>query len=138
MARPIDLSLPVRESVIVCLKAYAPLTAVLAVARIYDDPPANPTWPFIRYGFPIVTPYEASGLGGVQVRVTLHAFVHGPRTNSIYAVTGHIVDAMRDLTLDGLHLLQNEWLATNLVRDTEEKDGYHGICEFDLIAVRRD
>lgn len=134
--QPIDHALLVRQGVVAHLKAYAPLTGLVSAARICgEEPPAKIDWPFIRYGFPITTPYVATRMQGSAHRVTLHAFAHGPFTDSVLKIAAAIVKGMQSLTLETLDLVDLQWVGTNVIRDTDEANGYHAVCDFDLVAV---
>lgn len=132
---PTDYSLEVRKQVVAHLKGYAPLTDLVSAARIYgEQPPADPDWPFIRYGLGIAGPYEATGpLEGSTHRVTLHAFSHGPYTDAIHAIARQVVAAM--YTFQPVQsLLDMQWAGTQILRDTDEANAYHAVIEFDLVV----
>lgn len=132
---PTDYSLEVRKQVVAHLKGYAPLTDLVSAGRIYgEQPPADPDWPFIRYGLGIAGPYEATGpLEGSTHRVTLHAFSHGPYTDAIHAIARQVVAAM--YTFQPVQsLLDMQWAGTQILRDTDEANAYHAVIEFDLVV----
>lgn len=138
MDQPIDHSLAVREAVVAHLKANAALILLVSANSIHgEQPPAGEKlkWPFIRYGLPISGPWAATGWRGSTHRVTLHAFSHGPFTDAINKISAAVVNAMQGLVLPTLDLVDLQWVGTQVVRDTDEANAYHAICEFDLIAV---
>jgi len=132
---PQDYSLELRKQVVAHLRAWPTLTALVSASRIYgEQPPADPTWPFIRYGLAVSGPYEATGpLEGSTHRVTLHAFVHGPYTDDCHRVATEIVAAMQGLTLMQ-SLIDMQWVGTQVFRDTDEADGYHAAVDFDVVV----
>ena len=132
---PQDYSLEVRKQIVAHLIATPALTALVSAARIYgEQPPADPDWPFIRYGLGIAGPYEATGpLEGSTHRVTLHAFSHGPYTDAIHAIARQVVAAMYAFQ-PVQSLLDMQWAGTQILRDTDEANAYHAVIEFDLVV----
>ena len=132
---PTDYSLELRKQVVAHLIATPALTALVSAARIYgEQPPADPVWPFIRYGLAVSGPYEATGpLDGSTHRVTLHAFSHGPYTDAVHAIAKQIVAAMGALVLVQ-SLIDMQWVGTQVFRDTDEADGYHAAVDFDVVV----
>lgn len=136
----IDFSRPLKAAVVDHLAASAGVTALVPALRIYAmTPPATPAWPFIRYGSPIATPFEASCWDGSSTRVTLHAFAE---TTATYAgedmalhIAAAIVEAMKSFQPDGLGVIECEWLQTLCVRDSDEADKWHSIAEFQVTVV---
>jgi hypothetical protein len=134
--RPVDHSLIVRKAVVAHLKADAALAALVSPGSIYgEEPPPKPDWPFVRYGFPVVGGYVATGKQGSVLRITLHAFAHGPFTDAIYKIAAAITEAMESFSIPALDLVDRQWLATNVVRDSDDANGYHAICEFTVTPV---
>lgn len=132
---PVDLSRPLKAAVITHLASDAGVTALVPAVRIYDmTPPAKAKWPFIRYGSPISSPFEASCWDGASVRVTLHAFAE---TTNVYAgedraldIAAAIVKAMDSFEPAGLGVIECEWIGTQCVRDSDEADQWHAWAEF--------
>lgn len=137
---PIDLSRPLKAAIIDHLAASAGVTALVPASRIYAmTPPAKPIWPFIRYGSPITSAYEASCWDGSTTRVTLHAFAE---TTQAYAgedraldIAAAVVSAMEEFGPEGMGLIECEWIGTQCVRDDGEADRWHSWCEFTVTAV---
>jgi hypothetical protein len=77
MAR--DSSLALRKAIITHLRADADVTALVPAERIYPPKtPADPVWPFIRYGVPTKLPERASCMDGSRILLTVHAFSQEP------------------------------------------------------------
>jgi hypothetical protein len=132
---PTDYSLELRKQVVAHLIATPALTALVSASRIYgEQPPADPVWPFIRYGLAVSGPYEATGpLSGSAHRVTIHAFAHGPYTDAVLNIAKQIVAAM--YTFQPVQsLIDMQWVGTQVFRDTDEADGYHAAVEFDVVV----
>lgn len=135
---PTDYSLDVRKSIVANLKAFAPLTARISAARIYgEEAPADPQWPFIRYGLSDAAAFEATGWDGSEHDVAIHAFVNGPYTDNIEKAVTQIVEAMKGWQApSGLGIVTAEWIGKAVIRDNpgEEQSKYHAIIRF-AIAV---
>lgn len=124
-------SIPVQQAVIAALKADAGVAALVG-ARVYDEVVALPTWPFIRYGFPGVTPFRADGWYGEVFAITVHCFAKGPGQESVLAVAAAVKAALDDNDLainsgGGVMLLQFD--AQQVIRDTDEASAYHAIVQ---------
>ncbi len=67
-----DFILPSRQAIINAMAADAPLTAMVAAASIYGATvPASRTFPFIRAGTFIATPFRASCLDAASIRFSI-------------------------------------------------------------------
>lgn len=134
-----DLSRPLKAAIIDHLAASTAVTALVPEDRIYAMvPPAKTAWPFIRYGSPIASAWEATCWSGSSIRVTLHAFAE---TTSIYAgedraldIAAAIVEAMKTFSPAGMGVVDCEWVVTQCVRDSNEADQWHSWCEFRIIV----
>lgn len=142
MPGPTDQQTGVRDCVLDALRSYPALTRMIPKERIYpEETPATPDWPFIRYGFPIITPTEATGSTGDLERVTVHVFARGPGTDKTAAAcrqVGLCLD-QQELTFgddqsEG-YLAELFHVGTQIIRDTDEAASYHGIVEFDVMAL---
>lgn len=95
----IDIGKALQIAVVSHLETFSELTAIVPVSRMYGmQPPANPVYPFIRYGFPIVGGFEATCWEGSTTRITLHAFAEtttgGPGEFIVSDIASLIVKAM--------------------------------------------
>lgn len=110
--------------------------------RLYGEAvPPNPTWPFLRYGVPILTPADMSGATGARHRITLHVFAKGPSMDACNAYSGAVVRSLdgEDLPLAGLPngrqaTAYELYLAGHQVVPDGAKD-WHGILEFDVAVA---
>ncbi|WP_266030421.1 DUF3168 domain-containing protein [Brucella intermedia] len=135
----IDISKALQFAVVSRLEAFAPLTAIVPVERLYGmQPPANPVYPFIRYGFPITGGFEATCWDGSTVRVTLHAFAETTLSNAgevvVSDIASLIVQAMTDFNTDTINVIDCEFLQTRILQDGNEADRFHAIVEFSITA----
>lgn len=134
------MSLLVKSSIITHLEGDAGVTLLVPASRIFAmQAPSLPEWPFIRYGSTISTPYEASCWSGSVCRVTIHAFAEtdtaGAGEDKAHKICSAIVKSVKDFRPDGFGIVENEWLLTNVIRDGQEADKWHGIVEFSITAV---
>ncbi|MCC5777852.1 DUF3168 domain-containing protein [Nitratireductor sp. B36] len=135
-----DLSRQVKAEIIEHIASDTGVTALVPASRIYAmTPPSSPSWPFIRYGSPITTAYDATCWDGSSFRVTLHAFAE---TTTSYAgedraldIAASIVEAMKTFAPASLGIIENEWIGTQCVRDSAEADQWHSWCEFRITVV---
>lgn len=120
------------------LKTFAPLTSLVSAVRIYpEEAPANPTWPFIRYGLPIASEFEATGWDGHEQEVTIHAFANGPGSDNLARIAKQVVEAMKSWVPDGLGIAAAEWTATDTLRDSPEAEQskYHAVIRFNVAVT---
>lgn len=131
-----DYTLEIRKAVMAHLIGGAVAIGVPA-ARIYGvQPPANPTWPLIRYGLPITTPYENSCGEGTEARVTIHVFARGDDEEPCATIGKAVVARMSALgSISGLSLIDNTHVSSQILRDSDEAGEYHGVIEFRLIVT---
>lgn len=135
----VDISKALQIAVVSRLEAFAPLTDIVPVERLYGmQPPANPGFPYVRYGFPITGGFEATCWDGSTVRVTLHAFAETTSAGAgeviVSDVAALIVQAMADFNPDTINVIDCEFLQTRILQDGDEADRFHAIVEFSITA----
>lgn len=131
MAR--DLSVPVRQFVVEALASTIGVSAIVG-DRVYGPAePDNPTWPFVRMDLPDVVP-ESDGCGGNGTRYgfNLHGFAKGADERAVGQLAAALASAVDELSGDmGLtpdaYVRDTFWNGTELRRDVDEVDGWHGI-----------
>lgn len=131
-----DNTLRVRQSIVAYLRSYAPLTALVTSSRIYgEEPPANVTWPFIRYSSTTL-PYDATCWSGSTHLVSIHVFCNGPFTDAVLRAAAQVVEAMKAYEPDGT--IEVEW-AGNIgpLRDSPETEAskYHVVVQFNVTLL---
>lgn len=132
-----DRTLEIGQAIIAALKASLQVRAIVGV-RVYDEPPAKPTWPFIRYGFPIKTPFVADGWDAGAYRLTVHAFAQGPGKEKVLTLAAAIEAALDEQspeygTFASVILLRHA--QTSLIRDSDVPSRYHAVIEFDAASA---
>lgn len=134
---PADHSLQLRKAIVDALKGAAGVSALVG-DRVYGpEPPSKPVWPFIRYGLPIVEPFEALCWSGSDHDVTVHAFTKGPGEDACAALASAVATALDDalIPMSGAKPIAIDWTGTQILRDTEEASAYHAIITFDCQTV---
>lgn len=144
MAR--NSSIYLRRAGLTLLAADAALVAIVA-GRIYPPQrPADPQWPFVGWGVPIVGPFEASCMDGNETDFAVHAYAEtdgtggatvsgeerateiAARIETVLADAGEV-----DLTDHGCPYPATAhftWLSTQVIQDGAEADAFHGIVSF--------
>ena len=138
MAR--DSSLEVRIAVITALKADADLAAPLPSGRtidgrVHEAPPAEPVWPYVRYGVPDVRPYRAQCRDGIEIEITLHAFAQGETSDDCAKLSARLATALdgKGFPLETdypARLSDVRWTGTQVLRDIGTVNGWHGVVRF--------
>ena len=136
---PNDYSLEVRRSIIAHLQGFGALTSLVAAASIHgEEVPANPDWPFMRYGLSDDDAFEATGWDGSEHAVTLHAFSNGPYTDAVKRIAKQVVKAMETWSAPaGTGIVAAEWRGTTTIRDSgpTEQSKYHSIIRFEIAVA---
>lgn len=139
----LDLTDPIKDGVIMFLSRQRRLTQFLPEERIFAmQVPANPEYPFLRFGTPIPTPYESLCWVGTSLRVTLDVFAQGdpgedPGEVQIGRLSRILVDVMNHLDLgDGLGIVTNDYLGTSRSIVDQEADRWRAMVEFNITAVQ--
>lgn len=124
-----------RRAVIAFLKDQAPVTAKVE-QRVFARVPANPTWPYVRYGVADAGPYRATGIDGAEIAMLLHTFATGETDDDCTDLSDLLAETLDDRVLDlepeagfpaKLHM---RWTRTQVLSDIERVDGWHGIVQF--------
>lgn len=134
-----DLTLPVREAIIVRLReAAAILGAPVPAGKVFGmmQPPDTP-YPFVRYGVPEAVPFRASCISGSSIAVIIHAFADGKSEDSAATIAAWVVDALDDkvLQLGDERTATISWTGGSTLADPVEKDIWHAYRTFDVDAV---
>ena len=142
MAR--DLSLAVRKAIVGCLEDSPAVTAIVPATRIHAvEAPAEPVWPFIRYGLATALPFRASGIDGAKLAVTVHGFARGPQEDAVAALGAAIAAALDGPDGRGLVLALDAeppatahvaWTGSRTLRDGDEAGAYHVVVSFEVAA----
>lgn len=125
-----------RNALVKRLEANPALTAAWDDRMYGEKVPADPVWPFGRYGYPISTSDEASGWTGSRERVTIHVFARGPSMDACAALCKHVKRELDgqdvDLVAEGgddrvANVFELFHAGTQILPDG---DDWHGVVEF--------
>jgi hypothetical protein len=134
-----DHTLALRQAIVEKLKANGSAVAGLVEGRVYGQKsPADPTFPFVRYGVPSTSPYEATGwFPGSSHSIALHAFSQGPGEDKCAALAAAIVAELEDddLPLEDVGLVAIEWVSTQVLPDLGATDAWHAVIRFSAETV---
>ena len=137
-----DLTDNIKDGVIFHLSSSPRFTQFMPVDHIFAmQVPANPNYPFLRFGTPILTPYVASCFTGTSVRTTLDLFAQGgpgaeAGETQVGRLTRLLVESMNDLNLgSGLALIDNTYLGARRSQVDQEADRWRSMVEFNITAV---
>lgn len=132
-----DLTLPLKRAVVDHVAADAGVLGLVPYESIYGQtPPAKPSWPFIRLGPIITTPFEAQCWSGITARIMWHAFAE---TTEDYAAEDYVLqisaaisNAMGLFKPTGIGVVSNRFVQVYSVQDGPEADKWHSISEYRL------
>lgn len=136
-----DHTLTMREAIVQKLQAAAVVTALVPSASIYgEQPPAAPSWPFIRYGMPTTTAYESSCGDGSEHDIMIDVFAHGPGMDTCAKACAAVAMALDNaaLAVDPLGLLGIDYVSTQIIRDGAEMSAYHGMVRFSATTINEE
>lgn len=132
-----DHDLALRRAIVARLKADPAVAAIVGV-RVYEEVVPNPTWPFIRYGLPIVEPIKVDGWHMASHALTIHAFAEGPGTDQVSALRRAIYNALdeAEVEIEGQGVVCSiAYSGHNTGRDTAEASNYHAAIEFEAATA---
>lgn len=119
-----------QEAIAPLLKADATLAAIIA-ARVYDQPPSSPTFPYVTIGDAQMLRDDASCLEGGQVYLTLHGWSRAVGFPEVRRVADAVVEALH---LAPLTLATNRFISImhTQTRTFRDSDGLtsHAVIEF--------
>ena len=127
----VDLTLPLRQSIVVHLRADPAVVAIVG-QRVFGERVASEdlVWPFIRYGFDTADQFVAQGIDGVSVDVTLHTFSKADSTDNVKALNAVVIESLDDaqLVLDDGYAFDMTFVQVQTLPDGP--DGFHGVVRF--------
>lgn len=124
-------ALALQRSLVTALKANAGVAALVG-ARVYDEPPANVTFPYVRIGEVIAQPFHTDGKEAFEMTFGIEGYsrpVSGrvEAANIAFAVQVALHD--QALTVTGY---TNPWTFCETFTNGRDADGetYTAICAF--------
>jgi hypothetical protein len=117
------------------LAADAPLVALLGGARIYDEPPQSPAFPYVTLGEARIE--DASGDDGPteEHRLTLHAWSRQGGHREAHLIAGALLQALDDAPLSpsGHHLVNLRFSVADIRRENDGRT-YHALVRFRAVT----
>lgn len=129
-------SLPVRRAVLNRLKAPDSATYDIVGVRSYGPrPPAEPQFPFNRYGLPSSSPFRATGIDGSQVRFAVSSFAKGTDDGAVADQAAAVVADLEGAVLQleapfPAKLADITWVGTEAFPDGATPDAWHALSRF--------
>ena len=117
------------------LVADTSLTALLGGARVYDEPPATPAFPYVTLGETRVQDISVADGPTQEHRLTLHAWSRQGGQREAHMIAGALLQALDDAPLTlAEHRLVN--LRFSLADIRREADGrtYHALVRFRAVT----
>lgn len=141
-----DPLLPVRRGILRLLKANTDLVTLVPAARHFpQSPPAQPEWPFLRYGSPSVSPIRGACMSGGDVLTAVHGFSKGVMSGARITTSpedhaGLIGAAIvRALDSNAIDLAPGRgrilWDGSQLLQDPHEAGAYHVVVNLRVRAI---
>lgn len=139
-----DYSLQVRRAVLIALKTDV-VFAGLTGGRVYSEtPPANPVFPFARWGSAVSTPEAWSCTSGAVMSCQLSVFSKSAGTDECARLVRNAVRVLdlKPLTLEAdpdsgtsATAFDVRVTQTQIIRDTTEAECYHGIISLEIVVA---
>lgn len=129
----VDLTLELREAVVVKLRASTSLTSLVEATEIYGEKPKAKHKPtFIRLGFPEFTPFSPTGVNGSRIEFRVNTFTQGESTDGITKINKAVIAALDDseLNMDDSWSYDVSFVRAQVVNDTAEASAFHGLLDF--------
>lgn len=136
-----DAALYVRRAVVSTLKAEAAVADIVA-SRVYGlNPPATPTWPFVKMQPPTSTPIRATGLDGSRIAFRVSGFAKGPDESEAAILADAIAGCLDGQSLPlpdapwPARLTDIRWTGTQIIPDAEEASAWHAFLNFEATVT---
>lgn len=128
-------SFALQSAVFAALAADAPLAALLGDARIYDDVPPRPAYPYLTFGQSSERDWSTGTDPGTEHVLTLHVWSKAAGRKEAQAIATAAEAALHDrtLTLAG-HRLVNLRHEYSEVRREPDGETMHGIIRFRAVT----
>jgi hypothetical protein len=91
-------SLPLQDAIVAALKNAAGVAALVS-ARIYDQVPPNPTFPYLSLGDVQVLPDKADCIDGVEIFPQIDAWSRTVGYTEVKSIGAAIIAALDDVSL---------------------------------------
>lgn len=124
-----------RAAVHDALKADAPLVALLGGAKVFDEPPAATSFPYVTLGEARLRDVSGDGGRAEEHQIILHGWSRQGGHREAHTIAGAMLAALDDaaLALDG-HRLVNLRFAVADVRREADGRTYHALVRFRAVT----
>lgn len=136
---PTAATAALRAAIHDALIANSPLTAILGGAKVYDEPPRSPDFPYVTIGEARITDWSTGTEPGEEHQVTLHAWSRQGGHKEAHLVAGAVLQALDDAPLALTdHRLINLRFALADVRREADGRTYHALVRFRAVTEPND
>jgi hypothetical protein len=127
-----------QRAVIARLRAYAPLTAVVA-QRIYDTAPADAAYPFVTINSISATERDTDTSDGLRVALAVSVFAQGVDARAkVQRHAAHVIDALHRnaaaLTVTGHAVVMCSYQSSLVFRTPDDGGGAHCVVNFLILT----
>ena len=128
-------SAALRAAIHDALAGDAPLATLLGGARVYDEPPSNPAFPYVTLGEARVSDFSTGTEPGQEHQLTLHAWSRQGGHKEAHLVAGALLQALDDasLTLADHRLINLRFALADVRRETDGRT-YHALVRFRAVT----
>jgi hypothetical protein len=111
------------------------LTSLLGGARIYDEPPRGPSFPYVTLGEARVSDFSAGDEPGEEHQLTLHGWSRQGGHREAHEIAGALLAALDDapLTVAGQHLVNLRFALADIRREADGRT-YHALVRFRAVT----
>jgi hypothetical protein len=129
-----DFGLAIQAALVARLKAHAGVTGLVS-ARVYDEPPQNPTFPYVRIGGIEVAPLRADCARAATVTFSIEAHSRPVSGRVVSAQCLEAVVAALDgfaLSVAGFTTVSLRWRVSNVTQN-DDGQSYTGVSVFTAV-----
>lgn len=132
---PVPAAVALRAAIHDALSNDTPLSVALGGARVYDEPPREPAFPYVTLGEARIADWSAGEAPGEEHQLTLHAWSRQGGHREAHVIAGALLQALDDapLALDD-HRLVNLRFATADIRREADGRTYHALVRFRAVT----
>ncbi len=132
---PTASSAALRRAIYDALLADVALAALLGGPHIYDEPPRQPTFPYVTLGEARVANFSAGEARAEEHQLTLHAWSRHGGHREAHLIAGALLQALDDapLSLGGHHLVNLRFATADVRREADGRT-YHAVVRFRAVT----
>jgi hypothetical protein len=117
------------------LAADGALAALLGGAKVYDEPPGNPAFPYVTLGEARIRDFAADAEPAQEHQLTLHGWSRQGGHREAHLIAGALLQALDDvpLALAGHHLVNLRFALADVRRESDGRT-YHAVVRFRAVT----